>query len=208
MIIDGVPVQCELDLAAFSTTRLVELFNKHATEPVTRFASRPVAYRRLFEVLQGLTQVEAPVLEEPVIEAPVITEEKAAPTPIVELKKRAGPAREMLTESLEKQGRKARFGFRLPPAVAPKQPRSGTNRALLHTLGSRPEGALFSEAMTACGWDQKTAYEGIRLLSVFNGFGLWSEQEGDFDVRFWVLDRAGYDKKRASAAAAVSQEKA
>lgn len=77
--------------------------------------------------------------------------------------------------------------FRLSPKPLEEQReiRQGTNRRKLFEGCSRPEGALFSELQAQCGWKEKDNYEGLRLLHVWCGYGLWSEDEGD-DYRIWL----------------------
>lgn len=77
--------------------------------------------------------------------------------------------------------------FRLAPKAREEQKniRPNTKRRILFDLTSRPEGALFSELQELCGWSEKDNYEGLRLLHVWCGYGLWSEDEGD-DYRIWL----------------------
>jgi len=77
--------------------------------------------------------------------------------------------------------------FRLAPKATSEQKeiRAGSKRRTLFDMTSQPEGALFSEMMAACDWSSKDNYEGIRLLHVWCGYGLWSEDEGD-DYRIWL----------------------
>lgn len=77
--------------------------------------------------------------------------------------------------------------FRLAPKPLAEQKniRKDTKRRILFDDTSREEGALFSELQQKCGWSEKDNYEGLRLLHVWCGYGLWSEDEGD-DYRIWL----------------------
>jgi hypothetical protein len=84
--------------------------------------------------------------------------------------------------------RSSGMSFRLAPKAETKTPRTNTKRAKVLDLISAPPGALFSTIQKACGWNLKDAYEGVRLLNVFCGFGLWHEEEGEGDYRIWEVD--------------------
>jgi len=77
--------------------------------------------------------------------------------------------------------------FRLAPKPQDQQKaiRPNTKRRILFEMTGRPEGALFSELQELCNWSEKDNYEGLRLLNVWCGYGLWSEDEGD-DYRIWL----------------------
>lgn len=94
------------------------------------------------------------------------------------------------------------MSFRLAPSLPLKPPRKGSKRARVLELISRPDGALFSEIRELCSWGTKDAYEGVRLLNVFCGYGLWHEAEGEGDYRIWQCDESTFweNVKRANAA--------
>ena len=59
----------------------------------------------------------------------------------------------------------------------PKPVRPGTKRAKILGLMARARGATFEEIKRATRWDNKTAYEGIRLVRTFSGYPV--TKEGD-----------------------------
>lgn len=91
-------------------------------------------------------------------------------------------------EPTPKTRRSSGMSFRLAPKGTVKSPRAGSKRAKVLGLISQPTGALFSTIQAACHWNLKDAYEGIRLLNVFCGYGLWHETEGDGNYRIWECD--------------------
>lgn len=68
--------------------------------------------------------------------------------------------------------------FTLPFAGSVKEPRENSKRAKVLEMLTRPQGATHEEVMKAVGWDRTTAYEGIRLLSKHNGYGLQQDDKG------------------------------
>lgn len=92
--------------------------------------------------------------------------------------------------------RSAGMSFRLKPHEKQKTPREGTKRARVLAMISRDNGALFSEIREECGWNLKDAYEGVRLLNVFCGHGLWHEPvQGTNDYRIFAVDKATFEQK-------------
>ena len=92
-----------------------------------------------------------------------------------------------------KAWRSSGMSFRLAPRPdEQKTPRKDTKRALVLAMISKSEGARFSAIRKACGWSLKDAYEGVRLLNVFCGFGLWHEEECEGDYRIWQVDERTY----------------
>lgn len=108
-----------------------------------------------------------------------------------------GSGRRQVREQ-DAQRRGAGMSFRLPPRAEQKEPRTGSKRARVLELLRRANGALFSEVQAECGWDEKSTYEGIRLLAVFSGFGLWHEPASskarEVDYRVRVVNRTEYHK--------------
>ena len=94
--------------------------------------------------------------------------------------------------------RKKTFHLAPKPPEEQKEIRPQTKRRILYDHTSRPEGALFSELQAMCGWSQKDNYEGLRLLHVWCGYGLWSEVEGN-DYRIWLCQ--DFDRWRQLVAA-------
>ncbi len=70
------------------------------------------------------------------------------------------------------------MSFNLPFAGKVKEPRENSKRAKVLEMLTRPNGATHEEVMKAVGWDRTTAYEGIRLLSKHNGYGLREDDKG------------------------------
>lgn len=64
-----------------------------------------------------------------------------------------------------------------PPKSDIRPHRPGTKRALAVELLTRPGGATFEEIRTACGWTKVQAYEGIKLIHAYLGYGI-SESDG------------------------------
>jgi hypothetical protein len=62
--------------------------------------------------------------------------------------------------------------FDLPCGSTQKPPRPNSKRAKVLSMLQGSKGATHAEVMKAIGWDRVTAYEGIRLLSIHNGYGL------------------------------------
>lgn len=81
---------------------------------------------------------------------------------------KAAPAKAVKRQSPPKRA----MTFDLPCASTQKQPRESSKRAKVLAMLQRKNGATHQEVMDAIGWDRVTAYEGIRLLSIHNGYGL------------------------------------
>jgi hypothetical protein len=79
---------------------------------------------------------------------------------------------------LQADGRRTKR-FNLPCRFKPRRMRSGSKRALIAELLSRPEGATFRECQAAGGWDYRQTYDNIRLLHVYCGFGLREDDAGN-----------------------------
>lgn len=100
-------------------------------------------------------------------------------------------------------GRNRALSFRLAPAKVDEQqvPRAGSTRekafSLIRSAGDC--GALFSKVMETTGWSRKDAYEGIRLINLHNGFGLWSDQVGEDDYRIRIVDHRQFTSLAAKA---------
>ena len=88
--------------------------------------------------------------------------------------------------------------FCMAPHAEQKTIRGGTKRAEVVRLLKRANGAKFSEVQEATGWVTKDAYEGIRLINTYSGFGLWADAAGDDDYRIRIVGADEY--KRLAAA--------
>jgi hypothetical protein len=58
-----------------------------------------------------------------------------------------------------------------------REHRKGTKRATVLEMLRRPEGASFEDVKAACGWNDIQAYEGIKLLHGYLGYGI-EEKDG------------------------------
>lgn len=97
--------------------------------------------------------------------------------------------------------------FRLCPKPQSEQKaiRAGTKRRILFDMTSQPGGALFSELQKMCNWSSKDNYEGLRLLHVWCGYGLWSEEEDD-DYRIWLCRTVEDWRSRAKSKSNCKQQ--
>jgi hypothetical protein len=101
---------------------------------------------------------------------------------------------------LEKPARARRgngMSFRMRPRAEKSEPRVGSKRAAALELLSRRGGAAFSEVMERCEWSRKDAYEGIRLVNVVCGRGLWNEElkegQSELEMQVRVVTEAEFD---------------
>lgn len=67
--------------------------------------------------------------------------------------------------------------FNMSPLSEIKKFREGTKRATVIGMLVNEGGATFAEVMEATGWDHKTAYEGVRLINLYVGYGLRTDAE-------------------------------
>lgn len=72
--------------------------------------------------------------------------------------------------------RKKRMSY--PPMGEVKNHRAGTKRARVIQMLSRKRGATFAEIQDEIGWDYATAYEGVKLLHTYLGYGLEEDDQG------------------------------
>lgn len=63
-----------------------------------------------------------------------------------------------------------------------KSHRAGTKRAKVIDLLSRDGGATIEDVMKANGWDYRTAFEGIKLVATYVGYGLTEDDEGNIEL--------------------------
>lgn len=87
-----------------------------------------------------------------------------------------------LVEPELKQGKKKtrnvrQKSFKLPcrPELSGRKIRQGTKRAKTLELLNSEKGATFEEVKKVNKWKDKDAYEGIRLLNYYHGYGLKME---------------------------------
>lgn len=147
------------DIAALSIQAIVTLYNNRADKPVSRFSDRKAAERRLW------------ALGTPVETAEAAKPEKAPRAP----KTASGEPRKGRSKT-----------FRLAPRDTQKVPKEGSKRRAAFDLIGRDEGAKLTEIMKKTGWDEDTAYEGVRHLNVTCGFGLYHHPVGASDHRIFL----------------------
>lgn len=73
---------------------------------------------------------------------------------------------------------KRQVKFNLPARPPLRNYREGTKRHRLIQLLTRPEGATFDEIQEEIGWTYKVAYENVKLLNDYVGFGLSEDDLG------------------------------
>ena len=131
-----------------------------------RFADKSSAIRRTWAKLQEYQAwVEADEGGEP--KQP----ETPAPTPP------APPAPPEPKPTVERKKRGMRFVF---PAESEQKPvRADSARGKALALLQRKDGATFEEVQQVTGWNEKQAYEGIRLIHYYSGYGLAEDVKGD-----------------------------
>lgn len=86
---------------------------------------------------------------------------------------------EQVTAAKPKRTRapKGTSSFNMAPKSEVKTPRGGTKRATVVHLVTREGGATLEEIMQETGWEKKTAYEGVRLVNQYVGYGLRTDPE-------------------------------
>lgn len=137
--------------------QLLETFNLVAANlgrgRVKRFADPATGRKRLIAILTDYaSQDDAGTATDPPAADPPI----AAPEP--------GKAK------TERKKRGMRFVFPAEKDIKPV--REGTARAKALAILTRDGGGTFDDVCRATGWNEKKAYEGIRLLHYYSGYGL------------------------------------
>jgi len=74
------------------------------------------------------------------------------------------------------QKRKITFNF--PPRPPMRKYRQKTKRAKLIALLNRPQGATFDEIQEDIGWTYRVAFDNVKLLNDYVGFGLSEGEDG------------------------------
>ena len=120
-----------------------------------RFSDTKSAIRRTWAILEEYAQADD------------TTTQSAPPAPKPEAPDK--PKREPRAKP-EPKGRGRRFVFAPEAEIKPVRADSARGRAL--AILTREGGATFEEVMKATGWNEKRAYEGIRLLHYYSGYGL------------------------------------
>lgn len=73
---------------------------------------------------------------------------------------------------------RTRKAFSFEPKKEQKDHKPGTKRAAVVELLRSDKGATFEQIQQATGWDDRTAYEGIRLIHGYLGYGIRETAEG------------------------------
>jgi len=136
-------------IATLTGPELITLFNELTGEGVKRFSTRAAGIKRTQAAFQLKVGNES-------VKAQTATKAKPKAT--------AGVARRKL------------ISFPVKDLI--KKHRPGTRRATTVDMLSRKNGATVQEVMDAINWDYKTAYEGIKLLHVYTGYGLQEDANG------------------------------
>ena len=163
---------------------LYRLVASNLGEPeVRRFSDKPTAVKRTWAILERYAASDA--ASEPaqgiVIGADALAA-GGAPGDVPEFvpAPAPAPAPDAPKAKVERKKRGMRFVF--PAESEIKEAREGTARAAALALLKRPEGASFQEVMDATGWNEKQAYEGIRIIHYYLGWGMKQDAEGRITV--------------------------
>lgn len=172
---DSIRSQAQLD--ELPTFVILGIYNKCTGKSTTKFASRAKGLEQTWKAMEA-SRIERGL-------NPNGTAKKAAPDGGEE---KAKPAKRT----------RSRIPFRLAPAAEQKKLREGTKRETIFKLLSREKGATVAECQNHpdVQWDDRTVYEGIRLLNTYCGFGLFAEVEGD-TYRVRIVDQATFDRLSA-----------
>lgn len=143
-------------------TELVPIYNLVASNlgqrPVNKFADAATARKRTWAKLVEYDEHDFDA-----------EGGEARPEPVDEkLKPKAEPVDEKPKAERKKRG--MRFVFPAEDTIKPIRPDSARGKAL--AVLSQSGGGTFAEVQAATGWNEKRAYEGIRLLHYYSGYGL------------------------------------
>lgn len=90
-------------------------------------------------------------------------------------------------ETVEKEkSKKHRMKFRFAPRSSFSEIRETSKRFKVFKMLDRENGATFTQIQKALEWDAQTAYEGIRLVHIAAGYGMWSIDEGN-EIRIYLV---------------------
>lgn len=127
-----------------------------------RFSDTEAARRRTWAILQEYDKADQDDLGQG------DKTETPAPTP--------APTPSTPKAKVERKKRGMRFVF---PAESEQKPvREDSARGKALAVLTRKGGGTFAEVQAATGWSEKQAYEGIRLLHYYSGYGLAQEERG------------------------------
>lgn len=131
---------------------LVAAYNTLTGENVKRFGDRKSGLRRTLAALDAKGQAK-----------PAKAEPKAKPKP---------------TDKPKAKAPRTPRHIDWPAKKEKKTHRPGTKRAVVVDLLSRKSGATRDDLMKATGWDEKTLYDGLRLVHVYLGHGIREDETG------------------------------
>lgn len=153
------------DVKAADTSELLEAYNKivGADKQIQKFRDRATAEKRTWDLIGSLPPGE---------ETTAGAVKSGKPT-----RKAETPAKK----------RSMRFCFAPVAAKEIKPIRESSLRFKVYQMISQENGALFSEIQKACNWDARTTYEGIRLVHLKAGYGMWSENLPNGDIRIRII---------------------
>lgn len=164
------------DLEAMTGPELVSLYSLVAENmgrrAVSRFSDRATALKRTWGILQEYDTQPEEAGEE--VQEPVVEEAVPVPSP--------KPKREV-----KKRG--MRFVFPAEDEQKAIKPNSARGRAL--AVLQREGGATFAQVQEATGWNEKRAYEGIRLIHYYSGYGLRQEER---DGEIYIVAHTGLNR--------------
>lgn len=180
--LDTFAIRTKDDLKDVPSTALVNTYNKLTGKTTSKFADRSKGIEQVWKQISHMAEdgnvhtvdnagaAAAPKIAPAPEPAPApAPEPKVAPKQPKAKKERAPRPRKKLRG----------MTFTLPVKDEVKQAREGSKRARVVELLSRPEGVTHAQVMAEIGWDSKTAYEGIRLVHAFLGFGLREDADGN-----------------------------
>lgn len=153
----GVTITGIADADAMSAKQLLAVYNELTGKKTSKFSSRA----------KGLKQVKAELRN--ALDTGH-SKSNGAEKPVA----KAAPAK----PAAKAKATRSRGGFDYPADAKVQGHREGTKRAKVIELLGRPEGATLEEVQKAVGWDAKTAYDGVRLLHTYLGYGLKTSAEG------------------------------
>lgn len=154
-------INTHADVAALSAKDLLAVYNKLTGKSTTKFASKDKGVAQTW----GAAKVALATSGEGAKPA-------ATPTAAPKATPKAPKAPKVKAE------KKVRGIFNVPADAEVQPHREGTKRAKVLEMLGRPEGATLEEVRKANDWDVKTAYDGVRLIHTYLGYGLRTSAEG------------------------------
>jgi len=157
----------EENLSTLSGPALVEAYNGLKPEKdVKRFSNRDTGIKRILQLQAERAEEVEDLGGEPL--PPKVKPNRSKQAPV----KPKRPA--------QASGGTRRKRFDEPYQGFTKPCREGTKRAKIVALLTK--GATFHECMEATGWDQRTCYDGIKLVHKDLGYGLTEDEDGIIEL--------------------------